>query len=228
MRISDSTNHTLRRLHSLTGVVPIGAFLLEHFFTNSRAVQGEAAFNRAAADLASLPYVVLLEAFGIWLPILFHMVLGVLIATTAQARAFGPGGAPRFQYVLQRLTGIFLVVFIVYHTWSTRFSAEAMSAPSLFAYMAKHLANPGVFAFYALGAVTACFHFGNGLFGFSIHWGLATGRNAQRWASRLGYAVFLVLALVSLNSLFAFVGKGLPWFEKVHPAQTASHVEASR
>ena len=228
MKLSDSTNYTLRRLHSLSGVVPIGAFLLEHFFTNSRAIQGAAAFDKAAHELGSLPYVVLLEAFGIWLPILFHMVLGVLIATTADAKPFGPGGMARLQYGLQRLSGIFLVVFIVYHTWSTRFSAEAMSAPSLFEYMADHLSNPGVFWFYALGVVSACFHFGNGLFGFAIHWGLATGRNAQRWAARIGFAVFLALALAGINSLFAFVGKGVPLFEKMHAPPPSVHAQAVR
>ena len=85
MRFSDATHHSLKRLHSLTGVVPIGLFLLAHFFTNSKAVQGPEAFDHAAAELASVPYIVLVEALGIWLPILFHMVLGILIATSGQS-----------------------------------------------------------------------------------------------------------------------------------------------
>src|SRR6185436_13464442 len=121
------------------GVVPIGAFLLEHFFTNSKAVQGAAAFDQAVRDLGSLPYVVLVEAFGIWLPILFHMVLGIVIAATGDLRLGGAGGAPRFQYVLQRLTGIVLIVFIVFHTWSTRFDPRMMAAPGMYDVMAEHL-----------------------------------------------------------------------------------------
>lgn len=216
MKVSDSTYFTLKRLHSLSGVVPIGAFLLEHFFTNSQAVRGAAAFDRAAADLAGLPYVVALEAFGIWLPILFHMVLGILIATTSKPNLRRYGFARNWQYVLQRASGLFLVVYIVFHTWSTRFSAEAMRAPSLYAYMREHLSHPAVFTFYVLGVLAACFHFGNGLFGFAIHWGIATGRNAQRRAARLGLAVALVLALVGLNGLLGFLGKGVHLFEKGH------------
>ena len=34
-----------RRLHSLTGIIPIGAFLVEHFISNSEAVKGPAAYN---------------------------------------------------------------------------------------------------------------------------------------------------------------------------------------
>ncbi|MFI5372982.1 MAG: succinate dehydrogenase, partial [Candidatus Eisenbacteria bacterium] len=72
MRVSDSTHHTLRRLHSLSGVVPVGAFLLEHFYTNSFAIQGAAKFNRAAEDIGSIPYVILVEWVAIGIPILFH------------------------------------------------------------------------------------------------------------------------------------------------------------
>ena len=48
MKISDSQYFALKRLHSLTGVVPIGLFLLEHLYTNARALQGAAAFDTAA------------------------------------------------------------------------------------------------------------------------------------------------------------------------------------
>lgn len=214
--MTDSQWYTLRRLHSLTGVFPIGVFLLEHFFTNSHAVQSGHAFDEAAAFLAGLPYVVLIEALGIWLPILFHMVLGIVIAVQGDANIGRYRHAANLQYFLQRLSGVILVFFIAYHTWSTRFNAEAMAAPSLFEWMSGHLAHPGVFAFYVVGVLSACWHFGNGLFGFAIHWGLTTGRGAQRWAARLGVVVFVVLSLVGLNALFAFRGMAVNLFEKGH------------
>ena len=216
MRVSDATYDTLKRLHSLTGVVPIGAFLLEHFFTNSHALESPAAFDRAAAFLSGLPYVTLIEAFGIWLPILFHMVLGIVIATTGQAYLRRPYHSRHVHYVLQRVTGLFLVVFIVFHTWSTRFNAEAMAAPSLYEYVRHHLSHPGVFAFYVLGVVSACYHLGNGLFGFAIHWGLVTGERAQRRMGRFGLAFALVLSLVGINAMLAFVGRGINPFPKAH------------
>ena len=98
MKVSDRTYFTLKRLHSLTGVVPLGLFLLEHLYTNARSLQGPEAFDQAAADLAGLPFVVLHEAFGIWLPILFHMVVGSVISTTAQANAGQHGYARNSQY----------------------------------------------------------------------------------------------------------------------------------
>lgn len=220
MRLSDATYHALKRLHSLTGVVPIGLFLLAHFFTNSKAVQGPALFDHAAGELASIPYVVLVEALGIWLPILFHMVLGIVIATTAQATGTAKGNPRYWQYLLQRASGIFLVAFIVYHTWATRFSPEYLASPSAYAYMREHLSHPGVFAFYVAGIAAACYHLGNGLFGFAIHWGLVTGARAQRQLARLGLAVGLVLTLVGLNALLGFLGLGFgkDIFQKPHAA----------
>lgn len=228
MRLSDPTYHTLRRLHSLTGVMPVGVFLLEHFFTNSHAIESPKAFDDAARFLGSLPYVTFIEAFGIWLPILFHMVLGVIIATSWQTNT-GRHGYPRnWHYVLQRLSGLFLVVYIVYHTWSTRFSAEAMSAPSLYQVMREHLSNPGLFAFYVLGVVSASYHFGNGLFGFAIHWGLATGRRAQQRVGAFGLVVALVLALVGINSMLGFLGRGINPFPKMHAAEVTAAVPGGR
>ena len=228
MQVSDRTYFTLKRLHSLSGVFPIGLFLLEHFFTNARALQGAPAFDAAAADLARLPFVVLLEAAGIWLPIAFHMVLGVLIATTAQANVGKHGYARNWQYTLQRVSGLVLVFYILFHTWQTRFNAAYLHSASPYAFMHDELRAPGTLVFYAVGVVAACWHFGNGLFGFAIHWGLATGRNAQRNASRLGLAVFAGLSVVGLLALFAFAtGLRLDFLQKPHAGEHSTHDSGS-
>ncbi len=222
MKVSDRTYFVLKRLHSLTGVVPIGLFLLEHFFTNSRALQGSAAFNQAARDLASIPYVTLVEAFGIWVPIAFHMVLGVIIATTGQANVGRHGYARNWQYLLQRISGIVLVFYILFHMWMTRFNPVYLHSDA-FKFVHDQVANPAMFAFYVIGVLSACWHFGNGLFGFAIHWGLATGRKAQDMVARLSLAVAIVLAIVALNALFAFAGFGFypDWLTKPHATEQA-------
>lgn len=226
MKVSDRSYFMLKRLHSLTGVVPIGLFLLEHFFTNSKALQGAASFDQAAADLARIPYVTLVEALGIWLPIAFHMVLGVIIATTWQANAGKHGYAKNWMYLLQRVSGILLVFYILFHTWMTRFDTNYLNSPSPYLFVQEQISHPGMFAFYVAGILAACFHLGNGLFGFAIHWGLATGRNAQRWAGRLSMAVFLALSIVGLNALFAFAGHGFypDWLTKPHASEHSTVV----
>jgi len=218
MKVSDRTYYTLKRLHSLTGVVPIGIFLLEHLWTNAQSLQGPEAFDRAAAELARLPFVVLIEAFGIWLPILFHMVLGIMISSTAQAAV--RHGYPRgWHYALQRASGLFLVFYLLYHTWALRFDPHYLNAASPYAYVSHHLAEPAVLAFYLLGIVAACYHFGNGLFGFAIHWGIVTGRHAQRRMARLGLAVFVVLAALGLGALLGFRGLRADFLQKPHGSE---------
>ena len=221
MKVSDRTFYTLRRLHSLTGVVPVGLFLLEHLYTNAQSLQGPAAFDQAAADLARLPFVVLIEAFGIWLPILFHMVLGILITTTAQANVGRHGYARNWQYALQRASGLLLVFYLLYHTWALRFDPHYLHSASAYAYVNHHLAQPAVLAFYVLGTVAACYHFGNGLFGFAIHWGLVTGRDAQRRMARFGVAVFLALSALGLAALFGFRGLRADFLQKPHGSEHA-------
>jgi succinate dehydrogenase / fumarate reductase cytochrome b subunit len=224
MQVDDRTYFTLKRLHSLTGVVPIGLFLFEHLYTNSRALQGAAAFDSAAADLARLPFVVAIEALGIWLPIAFHMVLGVLIATTSQANVGKHGYARNWQYTLQRASGILLVFYLIYHTWALRFDKGYLTSASAYEYVNHHLAHPAVLAFYVLGTLAACYHFGNGLFGFAIHWGLVTGRRAQAHAARLGLAVFLALSALGLASLLGFRGFRADFLQKPHAAEHSSVV----
>ena len=216
MKLSDRTYYTLKRLHSLTGVVPVGLFLLEHLYTNAHSLQGPEAFDQAAANLARLPFVVLLEAFGIWLPILFHMVVGILISTTAQANVGKHGYGRNWQYTLQRASGIVLIFYILYHAWALRFDGHYLHSVSAYEYVNHHLAQPAVLVFYVVGTVAACYHFGNGLFGFAIHWGLVTGRQAQRNMARLGLAVFAALSLLGLAALFGFRGLRADFLQKPH------------
>jgi succinate dehydrogenase / fumarate reductase cytochrome b subunit len=216
MKVPDRTYFVLRRLHSLSGVVPVGVFLLEHFFTNARSLQGPEAFDQAAAELARIPFVVLLEALGIWLPILFHLVLGIFIATTSQANLARHGTGRNWHYTLQRATGVFLVFFLLYHTWSTRFDPDYLRSASAYGYVREHLAHPGVLTFYVIGVLAACYHFGNGLFGFAVHWGLVTSARAQRAAGRAGLLVAAGLAALGLAALLGFRGLRLDFLQKPH------------
>lgn len=216
MKVDDRTYFLLKRLHSLSGVVPIGGFVLVHLFTNAKALQGAEHFDKAAQELASIPFILAIEAGTIWVPILFHAVLGLMIAGTSKPNLPHYGYRSNWSYVFQRLSGVLLFAFIAYHTWATRFSAEYLNSASAYRYMSDHFAHPGVFAFYVLGVIAAGFHLGNGLFGFAIHWGLASGRRAQEAAARLGFAVSVVVSIVGLLAIMGFRGLRLDFMQKPH------------
>src|SRR5439155_745654 len=79
----------LRRLHSLTGIVPIGAYLFAHIFLeNSFVLGGPASFERLVAAIAAFPAPLLLtiEVLFIWGPLLFHAIYGFVRVADAARR----------------------------------------------------------------------------------------------------------------------------------------------
>jgi succinate dehydrogenase / fumarate reductase cytochrome b subunit len=214
MPLSDRSYAGLKRLQIWTGVIPVGLFLLSHLFTNARAIAGAEVFDRAAAQIGRIPYLVTIEVVAIALPMLLHVALGVMLAMTPQA-AGDAGGYPRpWMLVAQRATGFFLVIYVVFHVSATRLSlARLRGAQDLFDLMARQLENPAVFAFHAAGVLAAAFHFGNGFVGLAGPWGLNAGPRAQAMAARYGLAAFIVLSLVGLHALLAFVHPAFRWLE---------------
>src|ERR1700712_2642858 len=89
MAIRFSNTFLLRKLHQLTGIVPLGIFYFVHIYTNSTALNGAEAFNKHVADIHGMPYLLLIETFGIFFPLLFHSVYGVLISAEAKPNVLG-------------------------------------------------------------------------------------------------------------------------------------------
>ena len=116
----------IRRIHSLSGVVAIGAFLLEHIFTVSTVIGGPANFDKSVAALASMPFLVPLEIFAIGLPIAFHGILGVVYALKAKNNPTQYGYWNNWMFYLQRITAYIAFVFIIWHVWTLRIVGKAM------------------------------------------------------------------------------------------------------
>ena len=111
----------LRKLHQLTGIVPLGAFFAVHMYTNSTAMSGAKVFNDHVQDIHHMPYLIFLEVFGIFIPLLFHSIYGVLISAEAKPNVFTYGYGRNWFYFFQRATGIFLFIFLLFHILNLRF-----------------------------------------------------------------------------------------------------------
>lgn len=192
------------RLHSLLGVIPVGLFLVVHLTVNYQATKGPEAFNQAASFMESLPYLLFLEIVMIYLPILFHAILGVYIAFTAKNNVRNFGFFRNWMFLLQRLSGLFLVIFLAWHIWETRI-AMALGTPLNYELMAHILSNPGIIIFYVVGILCAVYHFSNGLWSFCVHWGILVSPKSQKIGSYVALAVFVLLAYVGIRALFAFI-----------------------
>ena len=108
MAIPLSRTFVLRKLHQLSGIVPLGLFLLEHFYTNSKALTGPADFNDAVKDLQSIPYILLVEIGGIFIPLIYHAVYGLVITIESRPNNLSYPYPRNWFYLIQRITGIIL------------------------------------------------------------------------------------------------------------------------
>src|ERR1700690_4511612 len=77
LRAGQGNSFIWRKFHSLLGIIPIGAFLLEHLLSNFEALKGPIAYGEQVRFLNSLPMVRVLEWVFIFLPILYHAIYGV-------------------------------------------------------------------------------------------------------------------------------------------------------
>ncbi len=112
----------MRRLHSLSGIVPIGAFLIEHFISNSEATNGVQAYNDQVKFLTSLPFVHVMEWVFIFLPLLYHALYGIYIWYRGDSNVSEYPWTGNWLYTSQRWTGIIAFIYILYHVIDMRFT----------------------------------------------------------------------------------------------------------
>lgn len=193
-----------RRLHSLLGVIPIGLFLIFHLTINFTATLGEETFNKAAHAIEYVPMLWLVEWVVIYLPLLFHAIYGIYIAFTAKNNLGRFGYFRNWMFMLQRLTGIITLIFLVWHIWQTRIQ-KALGAEVNYDMMADIFSSPFMIGFYIVGVVSAIFHFANGLWSFAVSWGLAITPRSQQIVTYVTLVIFVLLTYVGIRAIFAFV-----------------------
>ncbi|HEX8399118.1 MAG TPA: hypothetical protein VF644_16900 [Pyrinomonadaceae bacterium] len=239
MAIRISKTFLLRKLHQLTGIVPLGAFFFVHMFTNSKAMSGEKVFNDAVADIHHIPYLLFVEIFGIFLPLAFHSIYGIFISAEARNNVFNYGYARNWFYFFQRATGVFLFFFLLFHILNMRFGAipgletygnpVAGNAGRAFDIVASEFQSTAILIFYILGVAATAWHLAYGFFLFAVDWGIVIGEKSQRYLlyGSIGLAVFLFL--VGANAAFAFRYKcGLLPKVLCEEAEKSKIVEPSR
>ena len=204
-------NFTLRRLHSLSGILPIGGFMVFHIFANSTAMFSAENYNLIIDFLRSLPFVEGIEWTLIYGPIIFHALYGIVIYTTAKPNHMQYSGIENWRYILQRITGVIALIYIYFHVMQFKHVADLDCN-----YIAKSLSgtqfldwapqipylNPfSVYWFYVIGLLSTIYHFANGLWGFCITWGITKGVRAQKAVSLISLFTFILLSYISIATL---------------------------
>jgi succinate dehydrogenase cytochrome b subunit len=214
----------LRRLHSLSGIVPVGAYMVIHLLTNASVLDSAATFQRSVYSIHALGRVLpVVEWTLIFIPLLYHAIYGVLITRGALPNSSTYKYTSNVRYTLQRATGMIAFVFIIWHVfhmhgwihsdWWMKGVAQPLYGGIFRPYNA---ASTGAEAMrvsgivpilYAIGVLSCVFHLANGIWTFGITWGIWTSPQAQRWATVACLVFGLGLGAVSMGALsgFAFI-----------------------
>jgi succinate dehydrogenase / fumarate reductase cytochrome b subunit len=203
-----NTSFYLRRLHSLCGLLFLGAVLFEHIFTNSTAILGPEVFDGALELMEQVPKPIFLslELGAIGIPLLFHGIYGIYIALQAKNNPGQYGYTNNWKFALQRYTAWYLVIFLIWHVGSLRILGKGIEGtPINYALLEGMFQNPVIFVLYILAMFAAIFHFCNGITTFCMTWGIAKGPRAQNVVGVLSMLLAVCMAIPVLAFMFNYV-----------------------
>jgi succinate dehydrogenase / fumarate reductase cytochrome b subunit len=199
---------TGKQVMSILGLVPLGAYVVAHLWTNMYSLAGAEAFDAKLVASRSSPALIFLEVFGLGLPIIAHTWIGIAILRTMRPNNTRYGTLRNLKYFLQRVAGVGVLLFLGAHVIKARI-LPAMSpvGHETWAGMHEALSEPLTFGVYALGLLGISYHLANGLWGSSLTLGLAVTPRAQarmEWISAVAFVVLLAMCGLALYGFHPF------------------------
>jgi succinate dehydrogenase / fumarate reductase, cytochrome b subunit len=199
----------VRRLFSLCGVVPLGAFLVAHLAVNARALRGDAAFAGAIGAVHRLPALAWIEWALVFAPLSVPGLLGLwLLATRTPLTPLGERSPyPRGLRIAVRATGVVTVAFLAMHLSELRFRVPGarLGGAEIATLLVADLSStwhgvPWRGAAYLAGTGCVTLHFVAGLWAFVVRTRAGEGARTRRWAgwaaAVIGAAMWLLLVNV--------------------------------
>lgn len=197
------------RLFSLAGLIPIGGYVVLHLAVNASVLAGPAMYQKQVDAIHSLgdTMVAILEWTFIFIPILFHALVGFWIISGGLPNVGAYPYGSNIRYTLQRASGMFVAAFILFHLWQMHHLGKPLGGgqfdPEHASSSAAIALDPMVMKIiYTVGVLCAVYHLANGLWTFGITWGIWTSDNAQRRAGFLCGAFGILVAMFGMGSLY--------------------------
>ncbi len=214
----------IRRLHSLSGLIPVGAYMVVHLLVNASVLESPATFQKNVYQIHSLGSLLpLVEWTFIFIPILFHAIIGVVIVMGGIPNTGNYPYAANRRYTLQRVTGMIAFFFIAIHVFHMHgwFHADIwlekvvrpLGGAEFHPYAAASsaglaLQNYVMVVIYLIGVLACVFHLANGIWTMGITWGVWISPKAQRRASNVCAVFGVLLAIVGVGALFGMRAEG--------------------
>jgi succinate dehydrogenase / fumarate reductase cytochrome b subunit len=210
------------KLHSLTGIFPIGFFLVQHLIANSYVLRGPRVYNTVVAAYAYLPFVAVLEVTLIYIPILYHSIYGFYISAYGSPNVGTYPYLRNWMYTLQRISGVVMFFFIGFHVWNTSLQKYLLDWQGdkdparvvQYVSLAHQMANPWMYAFYIVGVTATVFHFAYGIWGFCIRWGLTISARSQKSLAYLCAGIFFIFTGMGLWTALSLHDAGIKQLSK--------------
>lgn len=212
-------DYLIRRLHSLSGLIPVGAYMTVHLLVNATLINGPAAYQEQVNTIHSLGALLpIVEWVFIFIPLIFHAVVGFWIIRTGRSNASQYKYSANVRYTLQRWTGVIAALFILFHVFHMhgwfhfdawlKNVAEPLGMAQFKPYNATSTLVAGMKGyvwpvFYAIGVIASVFHFANGIWTMGMTWGVWLTPRAQRRADVVCTAFGIILGVIGLSALWA-------------------------
>jgi succinate dehydrogenase / fumarate reductase cytochrome b subunit len=162
----------VRQAFALSGLVPLGAFLVVHLAMNACALAGGSSFAACVRAIHMVPALPLLESLFVFAPLVFHGALGTWLAVTRRVIAPAAPYTPGVRLAM-RATAIATLAFLAMHLPELRFHASGtrLDGSELATVLDADLAAlshgvPWRGLAYLVGAGCVTFHFACGTWGF--------------------------------------------------------------
>ncbi|HEX5657741.1 MAG TPA: hypothetical protein VFX59_11125 [Polyangiales bacterium] len=194
--LENATNNVtlLRRLHSASGLFPLGAYLCFHAWEHWPVrVDRDALFARLEHSSNTV-----LEVVLVLVPLLLHAGLGLRLAREPNDGAY----AGRAYRKLQAVTGALAGAFLLYHLVVSWLPRLVESTGAAYGSTVEHSGTLGGLIVHAVGIAAVCIHFGQGL-GAALP-RLFPEQLEPRTARWLGGSLALALWLAFVNELASY------------------------
>jgi succinate dehydrogenase / fumarate reductase cytochrome b subunit len=199
-----------KRIHSITGIIFIGGFVIFHYINNSLA-KNPKTLNKFTKKIHKFPLLPLIEIFGIYLPLTLHIIIGLILLKTSKIN-YNLKYETNYRFILQRLTAYIILFTLLFHLITIRFNEylpdfikKSLNIPPKRDYTFqkvniwfKNPLRPIGLIIYKLFTLSVAYHLSNGLWTSAITWGLAKTYEKQNKLRDLSNFLFLFLSFWGL------------------------------
>jgi succinate dehydrogenase / fumarate reductase cytochrome b subunit len=189
-----------------------------HLLTNATVLDSPAKFQQQVYTIHSLGAVLpVVEWTFIFIPIIFHGVVGIFITAEALPNNLNYNYTSNFRYTMQRATGLIAFAFIAWHVfhmhgwfhfpWWVSNVVDPLGGGNFHPYNAASTAGLALqstlaIVVYLIGVLACVYHLANGIWTMGITWGVWTTPAAMRRALRVCAVFGVLMAAVSLGALW--------------------------